>query len=221
MRKQQVKSLLQGTMLSNSYNKFRGIIRCPFQNKGALMKKFCLTLILFFTPFSLFSQENFWYSNIKTLFGELGYGKLKTSAAIGFRFWNVGVSMGLAGFAASKPKYIYATTTPPYTLPKEYQREEYRFTFILVTTDFHFFFDVFNDFTISPSLGFFVQQDSVLARSKRQEDFGQLYYLGSTVNSTGINFGLCVDYYYSDLLTFGIGYNYRRGIFIRAGYYWF
>lgn len=186
------------------------------------MRKILAFLIISCFPLLLFPQEeSFWHSNIKTAFGELGYGKLKTSAAVGFRFWNVGVSMGLAGFSASKPKYIYPTNTPPYTMPKEYQREEYKFTYILVTTDIHYFFDVFEDFTISPSFGFYVQQDSVLARSTRQEDFGQLYHLGRTVNSTGINFGFSVDYYYSDILTIGIGYHTRRGVFLRVGYYWF
>lgn len=185
------------------------------------MKNLISVLILICSSFLLFSQNNFWGSNIKTAFGELGYSKLKLSAAGGLRFWNVGVSIGLAGFANPKPKYIYPTNTPPYTLPKEYEREEYKFTFVLVTTDFHYFLDIFDDFTISPSFGFFVQQDSVLVRSKRQSDYGQLYFFGKTVNSTGVNFGLAIDYFYSEMITVGIGYHTRRGIFLRIGYYWF
>lgn len=180
------------------------------------MKNLILSLILICSSHLLFSQDDLWNSNIKTVFGELGYGKLKLSAAGGFRFWNVGVSIGLAGFANPKPKY-----TSTNTLPKDYEREDYKFTHVLVTTDFHYFFDISDDFTISPSFGFFVQQDSVLARSKRQNDYGQLYFLGKTVNSTGVSFGFALDYFYSDLITAGIGYHTRRGIFLRIGYYWF
>ncbi|MGQ9819619.1 MAG: hypothetical protein ACUVQ1_06825 [Candidatus Kapaibacteriales bacterium] len=185
------------------------------------MKNFFWSLMIICSTYILLAQDNFWNSSIKTAFGELGYGKLKLSAAGGLRFWNIGVSLGLAGFATSKPKYIYPTSTPPYTLPKEYEREEYKFTYVLVTTDFHYFFDISDDFTISPSLGFFVQQDSVLARSKRQNDNGQLYFLGKTINSTGVNFGAAIDYFYSDIITIGIGYHTKRGFFLRIGYYWF
>lgn len=185
------------------------------------MKKIIPLLILTCSSHLLLSQDNFWNSNIKTAFGELGYGKLKLSAAGGLRFWNVGVSFGLTGFANAKPKYIYPSNTSPYTLPKEYEREEYKFTYILVTTDFYYFFDISDVLTISPSFGFFVQQDSVLVRSIRQNDYGQLYFFGKALNSIGVNIGFAIDYFYSDIITVGIGYHTRRGIFLRIGYYWF
>lgn len=189
------------------------------------MKKKLTFVLLFLVINSAFSQESFWSSKIKSVFGEIGWSNLKLSAALGFRFWNFGLSMGLAGFAASKPKYIYPSNQ--YPLPKQGEYEESKFTYVLVTTDFYYFFEIFEDFIITPSIGFYVQQDSVLARSLRTNtpfgvpDFGQLYYLGKTENKVGINFGLGVDYYFLDEYIIGLGYNYRRGIFVRFAYYWF
>ncbi len=182
------------------------------------MKKIII-LILLSNPLFTFSQESLWNSNIKSVFGEVGYGSLKWSGALGFRFWNLGISMGLAGFSASKPRYIYPSKD--YPLPKQYEYEEYKFTYILVTTELYYFWEIFDDFIITPSLGFYVQQDSVLARSLRDNDYGLLYYLGKTENKTGITFGLGIDYYYSDDMVVGLGYNYRRGLFARIAYYWF
>lgn len=187
------------------------------------MKKFflfCITVCV--ANFSLKAQENFWSSNLKSVFGEVGWSNLRLSAALGFRFWNFGASMGLTGFAASKPKYIYPSTQ--YPLPKKGEYEDYKFTYVLVTTDFYYFFEIFDDFIITPNVGFYVQQDSILARSLRTStpnDFGQLYYTGKTENKVGLNFGLGVDYYYLDNYFFGIGYNFRRGLFIRFAFYWF
>jgi len=177
------------------------------------------------TSVPILAQETFWSSNLKSVFGEVGWSKLKLSAALGFRFWNVGASMGLTGFASSKPKYIYPSTQ--YPIPKKGEYEEYKFTYVLVTTDFYYFFEIFDDFIITPNVGFYVQQDSILAKSLRtttpsgQSDYGQLYYLGKTENKVGINFGIGLDYYYLDNYFVGIGYNYRRGIFLRFAYYWY
>lgn len=188
------------------------------------MKRFIL-LLAFTLCLPLYSQETFWENNLKSVFGELGWNKLKLSAALGFRFWNVGASMGLSGFAASKPKYIYPSNQFP--MPKKDEYEEYKFTYVLVSTDFYYFFEIFEDFIITPTVGFYVQQDSVLARSLRtypqsaQNDYGQLYYLGKTENKVGMNFGLGLDYYILDKYFVGIGFNYKRGIFLRFAYYWF
>lgn len=186
------------------------------------MKKIVTICFLFLMQIPLIGQESFWSNNLKSVFGEVGWSKLKLSAALGFRFWNVGASMGLAGFSASNPKYIYPSNQYPMPKPGEY--EEYKFTYILVTTDFYYFFEVFDDFIITPNIGFYVQQDSVLARSLRthiQYDFGQLYYTGKTENKVGLNFGLGVDYYYLDSYFVGIGFNFRRGVYLRFAYYWF
>ncbi|MCX7909711.1 MAG: hypothetical protein N2560_09395 [Ignavibacteria bacterium] len=186
------------------------------------MKKNFVIIILLLCGINLKAEESFWASNLKSIFGEVGWSNLKLSAALGFRFWNIGVSMGLTGFAAPKPKYIYPSTQFP--LPKLGEYEDYKFTYVLVTTDFYYFFEVFDDFIITPNIGFYVQQDSILARSLRtniQYDFGQLYYTGKTENKVGLNFGLGIDYYYLDNYFVGIGYNLRRGIFIRFAYYWF
>ncbi len=193
------------------------------------MKKIISTvLLLIFSINFLFGQEeatteNLWSSNIKSVFAEVGYSSLKLTAALGFRFWNVGLSLGLAGFAASKPNYAYPSQQ--YPRPKEGEYEEYKFTYALVTTEAYYFFEIFDDFIITPSIGFFVQQDSVLARSLRYyepyKDFGVLYYLGKTQNKTGVTFGLGVDYYYDDKIIVGLGYNYRRGVFLRLSYYWY
>ncbi|MFN3270499.1 MAG: hypothetical protein ACK42G_07925 [Candidatus Kapaibacteriota bacterium] len=188
------------------------------------MKKVVFLLALFISLNS-YAQESFWASNLKSVFGEIGWNKLKLSAAVGFRFWNVGASMGLTGFASSKPKYIYPSTQ--YPLPKKGEYDEYKFTYVLVTTDFYYFFELFDDFIITPTIGFYVQQDSILAKSRRittpygQTDYGQLYYLGKTENKTGLNFGIGIDYYLLDQYFVGIGFNYRRGIFLRFAYYWF
>ncbi|MGB9852147.1 MAG: hypothetical protein ACPLPX_04700 [Candidatus Kapaibacteriota bacterium] len=183
-------------------------------------------IILSLVCFSqLVAQESIWSSNLKSVFGELGWSKLKLSAAVGFRFWNVGASMGLTGFAASKPKYIYPSTQ--YPMPKKGEYEEYKFTYVLVTTDFYYFFEILNDFIITPSIGLYVQQDSLLARSTRLfspsgiNDYGQLYYLGRTENKVGLNFGIGFDYYLQEQYFLGIGFNLRRGIFVRFAYYWF
>lgn len=186
------------------------------------MKKVLLMILLCLANSTLMSQETFWSGNLKSVFGEVGWSNLKLSAALGFRFWNIGASMGLTGFAASKPKYIYPSTQ--YPMPRQGEYEDYKFTYVLVTTDFYYFFEIFDDFIITPNIGFYVQQDSILARSLRtnlQYDFGQLYYTGKTENKVGLNFGIGVDYYYLDNYFVGIGYNYRRGLFIRFAYYWF
>ncbi|MCX7879872.1 MAG: hypothetical protein N2517_04345 [Ignavibacteria bacterium] len=182
-----------------------------------------IILLFLFSTLSCYSQESFWSDNLKSVFGELGWTKIKLSAALGFRFWNLGVSMGLAGFANPSPKYIYPDFNQ-FPMPKQGEYEEFTFTYILVTTDFYYFYEIFDDFIIVPSLGFYVQQDSILARSTRQNDpagFGALYYLGKTVNKTGINIGIGLDYYFLDNYFAGIGFNLRRGIYLRFAYYWF
>ncbi len=186
------------------------------------MRKLKIFILLIISCISLKAQDNIWSNNLKSVFGELGWSNLKLSAALGFRFWNLGTSIGLSGFASSKPKYIYPSTQFPMPKPGEF--EETKFTYVLVTTDFYYFFEIFDDFIITPNFGFYVQQDSILARSLRtyiQYDFGQLYYTGRTENKVGINFGLSLDYYYLDKYFVGIGYNYKRGIFLRIAYYWF
>jgi len=189
------------------------------------MKRFLILLLMIVNIAIAKGENNIWKDNLKGVFGELGWSDLKLTAGLGFRFWNVGISMGLAGFASSKPKYIYPSTQ--YPAPKHGEYEESKFTYVLVTTDFYYFFEIFDDFIITPSLGFYVQQDSILARSLRmytplgQPDLGQLYYLGKTENKVGVNFGLGLDYYFLDQYFLGIGYNFRRGIFVRFAYYWF
>ncbi|MEN6295256.1 MAG: hypothetical protein ABFD61_03895 [Chloroherpetonaceae bacterium] len=160
------------------------------------------------------------FAKEKSVFGDIGYfGPGGLSLGVGVRYWFASLELGLSGFAKSIPNYsMYSSEVqiyPTQPLPNGYEEDKY--SKIIVTGDLAFYLDRLDPFIIFASVGFYSQQDSILAKNIQTGD--RYYY--KYYNTSGASFGLGVNYVYSDQFQIGLGYHTKRGVFARVTYYWF
>lgn len=158
---------------------------------------------------------------LKSVYFDLGYGFSNLSAALGFRYWNISASMGIAGFATNIPNYSRqgpdggVKLSPNEPLPNGFDSED--FPGISVFGDLSYHYDLTPDWSVWGSVGFFSQRDSTLAR---EIDTGQRFFYKSE-GSEGITFGAGAEYIYSEKITFGLGLHSVKGIHGRIIISWF
>lgn len=157
---------------------------------------------------------------MKGLHADLGYfGPAGLSAGIGFRYWFASFTLGFSGLMKDIPNYstygydlgIY----PNSPLPSNFYEKSY--AAFIVTGDFSFYYQLLPKVTGFGTVGFFSQQDSVLA--KEYDD--DVYYFWKVKKSSGLCFGLGAEFDYEENLKVGLGYHTKRGLFARLTYFWF
>lgn len=151
---------------------------------------------------------------------DLGYfGPAGLSLGAGFRYWFAGFTLGISGLMNDIPNYstygydegIYANSP----LPPNYDGKSY--PALIVTGDFSFHYEVIKKVTAFGSIGFYSQQDTVLAWDFTDD----VYYYWKYTKKSGVCFGLGADFDYSDILKVGLGYHTKRGLFARITYFWY
>jgi hypothetical protein len=153
----------------------------------------------------------------KGVYFDLGYsGPAGLSAALGFRYWFASVNIGLAGFANKVPNYAYdyIAIKPGQPLPPNYTEE--RYPAVIVTGDLSFHYEVTDKITAFASIGYFSQQDTILAYDYKND----LRYYYQYYTTAGACFGVGGEYSVQDDMNLGIGYHTKRGIFARITYIW-
>lgn len=149
---------------------------------------------------------------IKVISFDAGWGAEKLGLALGFRYWNLGVSFGVAGLGNTLPDHRnerLISGTPSST-------EKY--PTIAVTTDLYYFYDINDEFTAFGNFGYSVGTDTVLARKDNNDSS---LYLYGTENNAAFTFGLGLQYFLEQWIGIGVGYHTRRGIFAQFNYFWF
>lgn len=169
-----------------------------------------------------YSEEEYQGNDIfKSIFIDAGYGTNKFGFGLGFRYWNLGFSFGLAGLGESIPHYFTYREGGNITPATAVDIEKY--SSIHVTTDLYYFHDINDEFKVFGNIGYGVGTDSVLAHHKDDQgtsNKNRLYSIGTETNS-GITFGLGVQYFLEEWVGFGIGYHNRRGVYAQFNYFWF
>lgn len=155
----------------------------------------------------------------KGIFFELGSGAAGLSTAVGFRYSFASLALGLSGFANSIPNYSQIPPTgiyfnPNSELPSGYVSEKH--TGLIVTGEAGFYLDYFDPITVFGTIGYYSQQDSVLAK---QEVTGARYSY-KVENTAGITFGLGANYSLSQWVCLGLGFNNKRGVYGQFMYTW-
>jgi len=190
-----------------------------------------LLLASILTPSQIFAQsenqssEEYYpapvlFAKEKSIFGDIGYfGPGGLSLGVGARYWFASLELGLSGFAKSVPNYSMNSydvkITPSQPLPAGYVEDKY--TKILVTADLGFYVDILDPFIIFASVGFYSQQDTILAKEFNSD----VRYYYKYYNSSGVAFGVGANYVLNDVFEIGLGYHTKRGVFARVTYYWF
>ena len=169
-----------------------------------------------------YTEEEYQGNDIfKSIFIDAGYGTNKFGFGLGFRYWNLGFSFGLAGLGESIPHYFTYREGGNITPATAVDIEKY--SSIHVTTDLYYFHDINDEFKVFGNIGYGVGTDSVLAHHKDDQgtsNKNRLYSIGTETNS-GITFGLGVQYFLEEWIGFGIGYHNRRGVYAQFNYFWF
>jgi hypothetical protein len=190
------------------------------------MKKI-ITLILifsFFTHYYFANAQPSDYDNVtlKGLMFDFGGGTDGLSMGIGFRYWFASLSLGVVGFANKIPKYsnippIGVNLNPSQPLPNGFVEEKH--TGIIVTFDGAIHYEMF-PWNFFGSIGYYTQQDSVLA--KQVSNTGQMLgrYSYKVENSQGIAFGAGANYYLTDNIGIGLGLHTKRGVYAQLVYVW-
>lgn len=160
------------------------------------------------------------FAKEKSIFGDIGYfGPGGLSVGVGVRYWFASLELGLSGFTKSVPNYSMNSydvgISPSQPLPSGYEEDKY--TKILVTGDLGFYVDILDPFILFASVGFYSQQDTILAKEIQT---GYHYYY-KYYNSSGVAFGVGANYVWDDQFEIGLGYHTKRGVFARITYYWF
>jgi len=160
------------------------------------------------------------FAKEKSIFGDVGYfGPGGLSLGVGVRYWFASLELGLSGFAKSVPNYSMNSydvgITPTQPLPGGYVEDKY--TKIIVTGDLGFYVDILDPFIIFASVGFYSQQDTILAKEIQTG----YHYFYKYYNSSGVAFGIGANYVLNDVFEIGLGYHTKRGVFARVTYYWF
>lgn len=158
----------------------------------------------------------------KAFFLDAGYGANKFGFGLGFRYWNLGFSFGLAGIGESMPSYQRDWGDGKIITPETAVNQK-AFSSIHVTTDLYYFHDIDDNFTAFVNLGYGVGTDSVLANHKDNlnTNIQNRYYPVGTENESGITYGLGIQYFLEQWIGFGLGYHSRRGVYAQINYFWF
>ncbi len=169
------------------------------------------------TLFAQSDEED--YLPVKAINIDIGTGANGLSAGIGFRYSFASLTVGLAGFATDIPNYstqppVGLIFTPNQPLPSGYSEKTY--SGIIVTFDAGFHLDYFYPYTFFANVGFFTQQDSVLAE---EVSSGQKYSY-KVENSSGMTFGGGANYQVSDYIALGLGVHNKRGVYGQFIYTW-
>lgn len=193
------------------------------------MKKLIWLLIVVSFPFiasnSAAQQEDPAEEGIyKSIFLEGGYGEAGASAAIGFRYWQLGLAVGVSGFASDIPNYAFSYGTgqvisPNQPLPSGFWEEKHEA--LIVAADLSYYYDNFAPWTAFVSVGGFSQQDTVLAVHRPQSSSKDERFFYRVENSSGVCFGGGVLYDINEMSSIGLGYHTKRGVFARFDYFWF
>lgn len=194
-----------------------GIVFLLFKNIVRIdMKKITILIIcLVASIYSVFPQDNYKEpaGNMKSVFLDAGYDFNGASFALGFRYWNLGLSIGAAGLGATLPEH----TNQFITLTDA--KETFTYHSIWVTTDLYYFYDINDEFTAFANIGYGVGSDSLLA-TKRDENTGRKYILGSE-NHSSVTFGAGLQYFFQNQIGVAVGYHNKRGVYAQISYYWY
>lgn len=191
------------------------------------MKKISTTILIF-----LFLMHNFIATaqspeqsddvKLKGILLDAGASKDGLGVALGFRYWFASLSIGVTGFANKLPKYSNIPPTgiyfnPNQPLPNGYVEDKY--TGVIVTFDagLHYEFFPWNFFA---NVGYYTQQDSILAKEIRTDGRTPARYSYRVENSQGIAFGGGANYYLTDNLGIGLGLHTKRGVYAQIIYVW-
>ncbi len=180
------------------------------------MKNILMTVAVAMMCFlNLFSQETSKEptTNMKSPFFDIGYDFNGMSLGFGFRYWNVGLSLGVSGVG----KYLPEHSRQYLSIPDA--NERFTYPSIWVTADAYYFYDLNDAFTVFGNIGYGVGTDSVLA-TKKGETNGSKYILGAE-NKSSITFGAGVQYFFPMQIGVGLGYHSKRGIYAQISYYWY
>ncbi|MFC2130010.1 hypothetical protein ACFLSQ_01100 [Bacteroidota bacterium] len=167
-------------------------------------------------------EDEYEYEEIdwKYLFFDIGYGGSGPGAALGFRYWHLGASIGVTGFANDIPNT--SPRIPQGVNISELPKKVYPSN--SVSGDFWGFYEL-EKFTLFANLGFFSSIDSVL----RYDSENQLYYRDTFKKSSGMTWGFGAQIPLTfideenlllDQLVGGVGYHSQIGIFLRIAYRW-
>lgn len=192
------------------------------------MKRKILASILIFAisliPFAnSIAESDEYYPPVKGIFIDVGAGGDGMSANLGFRYSYFSVALGLVGFANTIPNYsltppIGVIINPNQPLPNGFEADSY--TGLIVTADAGFHFDYFYPYTVFATVGFFNQQDSVLAKDNSTGVTRGNKYFWRAENSLGLTFGLGGNYQINDYVALGLGYHTKRGVYGQFLYTW-
>ena len=157
----------------------------------------------------------------KYIFFDLSYGGSGPGFGLGFRYWNLGASIGVTGFANDIPLTTHRYQGDNFNI-KDFPKKVYPSN--LVSGDFYGFYDM-EKFTAYVNLGFYSSVDSVLRF--RESNTG--YYKDGVEKHSGITWGFGVDYPLSGLdeenkayeqLVVGLGFHSELGVYLKASYRW-
>ncbi len=127
--------------------------------------------------------------------------------------------MGLNGLVNGMPNYAHyipnLNLSQNQPLPNGYIEEKY--VGLIVSGDISVFLSSFGEFTVSPSIGYYSQADSILARDIQTGD----RVMWKTEVHSGITFGLGIDYPFKDSYAIGLLAHTKRGIGLRFTYIWY
>ncbi len=154
----------------------------------------------------------------KSIFFDAGYGARKLSFGLGVRYWNLGLSFGVAGLGGSMPGY-YRDKMPT----KETAIDIEKHPSINVTTDLYYFHDFSETFTAFVNLGYGAGSDSVLAKHSDNQgtSSSNLLYAYGSESKSGVTFGFGIQYFMEKWLGFGLGYHNFRGVYAQINYFWY
>jgi outer membrane protein assembly factor BamA len=155
----------------------------------------------------------------KAVFFDLGFGgPAGLSGGLGFRYSYFSFTLGLSGFANKVPAYQinnYGTgINASQPLPVGYSQESY--SALIVTGDFGFNYEIVPKITAFASIGYYSQQDTILAHDYKQD----LRYYYKYYTSSGLCYSIGGEYAITDDINVGIGYHTKRGVFGRIAYTW-
>ncbi len=190
------------------------------------MKKYFITLALFFVSVNIslsqqsltnetanHSQSDAPQGMMKSAFVDGGFGQGGMSLGFGFRYWNLGLSLGLSGIGKNLPPH-----SQQWIMENEIQ-DRYTYPSMWVTGDIYYFYDLNDEFTIFGNVGYGVGTDSILAT--KRGDTHQSKYFYRIENKSSVTFGAGVQYFLQNQIGLGLGYHNKRGIYAQVSYYWF
>ncbi len=152
---------------------------------------------------------------------DLGYGGSGVSAAIGYRYWFLGASLGVSGFSADIPRTAsrYPGDNIDITsLPKK------KYPSNVVCGDVYGFYDL-KKITLYANFGYYSSIDTVL----RFNPDNNAYYRDKPETNSGISWGFGAQYplylleadnKIYEQLTLGAGYHSKFGIYLSLDYRW-